>query len=294
MLILLIQFINWKYTSECTIISSAFTLHDQGKKVYHIWTKGPIPYTQINYALSCVKCFIFSPFTLIPLLIYNLADFRLHHHRFSRLNQETTAANEFTCLQVLQVFRSSLKIHMCKDFPKWRGLRIWRSRQNSQSFWRHFDDTCIAIMNETAIFIFEDRFDVYANIFHGWVDLHMVRAKYEFGVDFWAWKSVFTFNGTAVYGCHLERDAIVEAADWKGWIERELQGYKPSNFVRWRECGRTLAVRAGSRDANPDIMRLGNAKFSLGKQHQYMWYLFMQSPLTKYMSFYWCSKELAS
>lgn len=41
-------------------------------------------------------------------------------------------------------------------------------------------------MNETAIFIFEDRFDVYANIFHGWVDLHMVRAEYEFGVDFWA------------------------------------------------------------------------------------------------------------
>jgi hypothetical protein len=66
------------------------------------------------------------------------------------------------------------------------------------------------------------------------------------------------------------------------------------NFVRWRECGRTLAVRAGSRDANPDIMRLGNAKFSLGKKHQCMWYLFMQSPLTKYMSFYWCSKELAS
>lgn len=131
LLILLILFINWKYTSECTMISSAFTLHDQGKKVYHIWTKEPIPYKQINYALPCVKCSIFSPFTLIPLLIYNLADFWLHHYRFSRLNQETTAANEFTCLQALQVFRSSLKIHMCKDFPKWRGLRIWRSRQNS-------------------------------------------------------------------------------------------------------------------------------------------------------------------
>lgn len=84
--------------------------------------------------------------------------------------------------------------------------------------------------------------------------MYVIRAEYEFGVDFGARKPGFASHGATVYGCDLERDPTAEAADWEGRIECELQWRESLGFVR-RGRGRTLAVRAGSREANPDMMR---------------------------------------